>query len=339
MRTHDSNHAEESTPGAVFAPASLKQILLAGAVAIVAGISSMTRDTVEAHPGLSEASMIGIPSRLVGMNSRPSSRENDVTRPPLGPDAVRTHVVMKPDLDITNTKPAPSEHAVTRAIRAIKECQQRFESVNDYTCTFLKREKVKGRMTPQFVMEMKARTQPKSIYFKFVSPYTGREAIHVEGKNNGNILAHEVGITRLLAGTLEIEPNSARAMQENRHPITSAGIGAMIETICNRWDVELTPEESVVVIDENQMIDSRSCMLIESIHPRKSEQFNLHKVRLFIDKEIGLPIRFEGYDWPAEEGGEADLVEEYAFQDLKLNVGLDDVDFDAANKQYAFGRF
>ena len=78
--------------------------------------------------------------------------------------------------------------------------------MTDYTCTFYKRERINGRLTPLYVMEMKARTKPRSIYFKFADPYKGREAIFVEGQNGGKILAHEVGFTKLLAGTLELDP-------------------------------------------------------------------------------------------------------------------------------------
>ena len=35
----------------------------------------------------------------------------------------------------------------------------------------------------------------------------------------------------------------------------------------------------------------------------------------------------------------AEMVEEYSYCDLKLNVGLSDLDFDVSNKDYAFGRF
>ena len=37
----------------------------------------------------------------------------------------------------------------------------------DYTCTFSKRERIKGQLTPLHVIMMKARTQPRSIYLDF----------------------------------------------------------------------------------------------------------------------------------------------------------------------------
>ncbi len=238
-----------------------------------------------------------------------------------------------------STVAAPEEPPTARAVRLIMACQSRFGTVSDYTCTFYKRERVNGKLTPLYVMDMKARTRPKSIYFRFADPYKGREAIFVEGQNSGKILAHDVGLTKFLAGTLELEPSSARAMEDNRHPITEAGIGALIGTVAHRWTVELTTEESVLVFDSNMTIGSRHCQLIEALHTRRSPDFQFCKVRLFIDSELNLPIRFEGYDWPREPAGPPELVEEYTYSDLKLNVGLGDLDFDTCNRQYSFGHF
>jgi hypothetical protein len=262
----------------------------------------------------------------------------------LGTGRSGSQVTLKPGLSsqpksLLAATPTPEEEAITRAIRTISQCQTRFQTVSDYTCIFYKRERIDGQMTPQFIMTMKAKTAPKSIYFRFEEPNRGREAIYVEGRNGGRILAHDVGFTKLVAGTIEIEPTSARAMEENRHPITQAGIGALIDTVARRWTAELRPDESIVNFDSEMMVGTRPCLMVESIHPRRHPRYLLHKVRLFIDSELNLPIRFEGYDWPKEEGAPAELVEEYSYMNLKLNVGLGDIDFDTANPNYCFGRF
>ena len=42
------------------------------------------------------------------------------------------------------------------------------------------------------------------------------------------------------------------------------------------------------------------------------------------------------YDWPREAGGQPELIEEYTYRDLKLNIGLTDEDFSTQNPDYHF---
>ncbi len=234
---------------------------------------------------------------------------------------------------------APADSPIELARGKIALCQARYREVTDYTCTFYKRERIAGRLTPLHVMSMKVRTNPQSIYLKFQQPARGREAIYVAGRHGGKLQAHDVGINRLLAGTLELLPTSARAMEDCRHPITEAGIGPLLETLSKRWAVELNSEESVLNFRDDMSIGSIRCTMIESIHPERRPGFLYHKVRLYIDQELGLPIRFEAYDWPKRPDAEAELAEEYSYANLKLNVGLGEVDFDVSNRAYSFGRF
>ena len=295
-----------------------------------AASSSTSRPEPSASPAARSSSAASGPNRVAfstGHTTAASSLKPDLA----GPTKSTATSLANP--------PVPEDTPMAKALRMITQCQTRFARVIDYTCTFCKRERIAGKLTPLFVMAMKARSSPKSIYFRFEDPYKGREAIFVEGRNSGKILAHDVGFTKLLAGTLELEPRSPRAMEECRHPITQAGIGSLIETIAQRWAAELSPDESVVLFDCNMTIGPRRCTMIEAIHPQNRADFQFYKVRLFIDSELNLPIRFEGYDWPSEPGAPADLVEEYSYVDLKLNVGLGDLDFDTCNPQYSFGRF
>ena len=228
---------------------------------------------------------------------------------------------------------------VLAARRAIAACQARFAAVDDYTCVFLKRERIDGTIAPQQMMNMKARTRPMSIYVKFQKPCKGREAIFVDGHHSNHIVAHDVGLSKVLAGTVRLDPKGEMAMGGSRHPITEAGIGALIDTVAFQWKRELSPEESRITFDPHQKIGTRPCTMIESMHPQRNPQFLFHKVRLYIDHEHGLPVRFEAYDWPETKGGTSNLLEEYVYIDLTLNVGLTERDFDPNNPSYSFGRF
>jgi len=253
----------------------------------------------------------------------------------------KTRLVLKPaagSVPSRSTEPAAAMTPIERAIRTIADCQARYEEVEDYTCTFYKRERIAGRMTPLHIMDMKARTRPQSIYFKFQQPAQGREAIYIAGRHGGKVLAHDVGFNKLLAGTLQLDPTATRAMEDCRHPITQAGIGPLLETLAKRWALELSPQESQLLFRDDMVIGPRRCTMIESTHPQRRHHFLHHKVRVYIDQEFGLPIRFEAYDWPKQPRSEPELTEEYTYMNLKLNVGLRDIDFDVANSAYSFGR-
>jgi hypothetical protein len=271
--------------------------------------------------------------------ARPAAGERiaavDTARRTAKPDLPHTELVPSPSATAANPEPAPIE----RAKDMIGACRTQYQAVSDYTCTFYKRERINGKLTEPHIMTMKVRTRPNSVYLKFQQPARGREAIYVTGRNGGRLLAHDVGINKLLAGTLELEPTSARAMENCRHPITEAGIGPLLDTIAKRWSLELSPEESAMAFRDDLAIGPRPCKMIESVHPNKSPHFLHYRVRVYIDRDLGLPIRFEAYDWPRRPQLDADLTEEYTYTDLKLNVGLTEADFDSANSAYSFGRF
>jgi outer membrane lipoprotein-sorting protein len=292
-------------------------------------------------PNLVDRQVVTAQARDVAA-SEPSS--TPTTGEPATRVASRTPVVPgrgSNELIDARTKPAPAVSEgdpIAMAKKAIADCQARFRSVQDYSCTFIKRERVDGQMTQPHIMAMKSRTNPNSFYFKFQQPNKGREAIYVHGRNNGLVIAHDIGLGKLLAGTMRLDPRGARAMEENRHPITEAGIGSLIDTVARHWAVELTPGESQVTIHPEGRVGGRPCTVVESVHPRPGANLLFHRVMLYIDRELGVPIRFEAYDWPRQPGSAAELVEEYTYHDLKLNVGLHDRDFDPANAQYSYGR-
>ena len=336
-----------------YVPRRILAALVAGGLALAAGLSGRAGDLdrlVFYSTAAPPADYLGpIPVLLARADVGDAATEPTPAPPPAPvrgvtrvanastSESVTGRTLTEPDLS-----PRPKSEAedpIARAKRTIAEARQRFSQVRDYTCTFFKRERIGGRMTPQYVMKMKARTRPLSIYFLFVRPNAGREAIWVAGRNGGRAVVHDVGLGKLLAGTLELDPRSDRAMEDNRHPITEAGLGHLIDTVYERWNAEMKPGETKVTIVPNTRIGERVCTMIESLHPQRHPSYMFHKVKLYFDQEHGLPIRFEAYDWPRRPGLAAELVEEYTYHNLRLNPGLSEQDFDPSNPQYSFGRF
>jgi hypothetical protein len=58
--------------------------------------------------------------------------------------------------------------------------------------------------------------------------------------------------------------------------------------------------------------------------------------RLYLDAATKLPVRVQNYEFPARRGGKPELVEDYFYQNLRVNTGLKDIDFDTKNPLYRF---
>ena len=87
----------------------------------------------------------------------------------------------------------------------------------------------------------------------------------------------------------------------------------------------------------NAKVNGRVCTCVQVVHPVPRRNFRFHLARVFIDDEYLIPIRYEAYDWPQEQGGQPVLMEEYTYMNVKINNGFTDADFDPKNAAYKFG--
>jgi hypothetical protein len=71
-------------------------------------------------------------------------------------------------------------------------------------------------------------------------------------------------------------------------------------------------------------------------HPVKRPYFDFYRAQVFFDHELRMPVRYASWSWPAEQDGEPVLEEEYTYTDVRINVGLTDIDFDPDNSVYDF---
>ena len=225
-------------------------------------------------------------------------------------------------------------------LRLAYKAREKFRTVQDYTCVMIKRERVNGELLPREYLDMKARNRPFSVYFKWKEPYQGREAIYVEAQNKGKLLVHSTGVEKVVGGTVALDPRGKTAMENSRHDVTEAGIGNLVEQLCTRWESEKKLGKTQVEMKDNSKVDNRVCWCVKTLQPHDPSNYSYYRTRVFFDKDNGLPIRFEGYDWPSTGSSpDGDLIEEYTYRDLKFNVALGALDFSVENPKYSFGRF
>ncbi len=214
--------------------------------------------------------------------------------------------------------------------------------VTDYTATLVKRERIEGKLSDYEYMYCKVRHKPFSVYMYFLGPkeIKGREVLYVEGLNQdvkgiSKIKAHEgSGIKRLV--TVNLLPTSGLAMRGQRYPITEIGIRTLTQRLIEVGEQDKQFGECEVKYFRQAKVQDRVCTCVQVVHPVRRKNFRFHVARVYIDDELQIPIRYESYDWPKQQGGRPVLLEEYTYMKLKLNPGLTKADFDPNNPNYKF---
>jgi len=238
--------------------------------------------------------------------------------------------------------PAVEEHPLMPVIRWAERERPIIAAIKDYTATVRKQESIGGHLHEAQVMEVKVRHEPFSVYLKFRFPHgeNGKQAIFVRGKNDNKVVGHGVTLVERMAGTQFLAPDSFFAMRGQKYPITEMGILNLVDKLLEVGYKDIKFGECEVQYIENSPIGSgdaaRLCTQIRIIHPVRRPHFTFHVARIFVDKELNLPIHYDSYDWPRREGETPQLIEAYSYRDLKFNVGLTDLDFDHKNPAYAF---
>lgn len=229
---------------------------------------------------------------------------------------------------------AESRHPLMPAIQKAFESLQKLEGVQDYTAEFSKEEKI-GRALVQSRMELKLRENPYSVYLKFLQPNAGREVLYVEGRHQNQLLAHDVGI-RGLAGTLTLDPTGKMAMDGNRHPCTMIGMRKLAEGVIEQWLNETTLSGAVVNTFPNTRSGNVSTTMVEVSYAQPKPGVKYQMTRLYLENERGFPIRLQNFEFPEKKERQPGLVEDYQYHNIKINVGLQDADFDQRNPKYRF---
>jgi hypothetical protein len=275
----------------------------------------------------------------------------DVSKSTSLPDALgSTSATQRDTLRALGIPVDPAQLADQAVVRQVvldmaREGYRRIRSdLRDYTCVFIKRERVYGKLLPYQYMIAKVRHArstagqqiPFSVYLKFLGPpeVEGREVLYVEGENDGKLIAKKGGL-RFGYITTSIDPMSELALEDNRYPITEFGIENLVRRFVEHLESSVL-DDCTVNIRVDARVDERPCIAIEVTNHRPESRTRFHSARVYIDTLLQIPIHYEAYDWPAEGQNEPRLLEQYTYRQVKLNVGLTDADFDRRNPEYGF---
>jgi outer membrane lipoprotein-sorting protein len=287
--------------------------------------------------------MVGLPlAAVLAIASVSAARGQATAVPPQGPGLVPNGDVAQGnagagDATVATVGAHPLQPALELAQKGLAGLRS---TIKDYSCTVVKRERIDGKLGAHEYMFAKIRHEPFSVYLYFLSPDTvkGQEVIYVDGKNDGNMLAHAGSGVRAMMGTVALKPQSMIAMQGNRYAVTEIGVENLARRLVEVAEHDKQFGECEVNFFPNAKVNGRICTCIQVVHPVPRRNFRFHLARVFIDDEYTIPIRYEAYDWPQETGGQPVLMEEYTYMNVKVNNGFTDADFDTKNTAYKFGK-
>ena len=212
----------------------------------------------------------------------------------------------------------------------LREAEAAYDRVPTYTAVFHKQQRVAGKLRPEETILLKCRKKPFSLYMKWIrAPYKGSELLYVAGWNEGRVRAHRGGILRFV--TRNLDPRDPGLMAGNLRPVTSTGIGYLLETVATNIRKAIKVGELTFSERGQETVYRRNTQILEVVIPKERAK-DYDGCRYVINQDIQskILVRIRVYDRDDQ------LVENYGYEDLDLNAGLADADFDPKNSEYHF---
>ncbi len=241
--------------------------------------------------------------------------------------------------------PKAGEHPLNPLVRFANERSEYIrKNIRDYSCMLVKRERIAGDLQAYQFVQVKVRCahvnednveQSMAVFMRYLAPghLKDRRVLYEDGQRNGSMFVRKGGLS-FRSLKIHIFPDSNSARRESKYPITEVGFDRIVDRLSRiaQADIAQDPQalNTKVSYLRNAMVGPRKCTHIRVDHPLPAAGLEFYQASLFIDDELQIPTRLVVLDWPTQDDAEPDLLEEYTYVDLQLNVGLTDADFSDA---------
>jgi len=213
--------------------------------------------------------------------------------------------------------------ARTDHIAVLEYCLANYQGqYRDYTCTFIKQERIGDLVGKEQVIDVKFLDEPFSVAMKW-TPQTaprGDRVLFVEGKYGNQMLIRPTGILGGLIGTVKRPVDGPEVMKSTLRPVNVFGFERTLENLLNVYRQAKANGDLKQVFGGFAEVDGRKTIVLIRTLPAKHD-YPSHKTVTFIDLEYLVPLAVEGYDWRDQP------TCSYIYKDIRFNVGLADEDF------------
>lgn len=202
----------------------------------------------------------------------------------------------------------------------LQQYQQRF---TDYTCTFIKQEKINGAIGKEQVVHVKFMQHPFSVAMAWTpqTAPTGDRVIYVDGKYGNQMLVRPANsFLNNLVGTQKRVPDSPEVLKATLRPVNKFGFEQGLISLIDVYKQAKAAGECKESFGDYADVGGRKAIVLIRHLPPK-DAYPAERTVTYIDLEYLVPIGIEGYDWDKE------LSCRYIYKDIKFNVGLTADDF------------
>lgn len=230
------------------------------------------------------------------------------------------------------------ELAKTDHLGLLKMCKKELEERNyeSYTCTFIKQERMKGKLGKEQHINVKFMEAPYSIAMLWTkNAPLGDALVYVEGKFNNPknrsqmvVRPKNKFLQKLTGGSVLRIPDGRDAMKSTLRPCTMFGFRNGINSLIEVYQAAKDKNECTEKFGGFTKVDGRDCIVLIRFLPQgtyvvdgEEKKYPAKKTIVCIDIDTLLPLRVIGYDW------EDRLFCSYEYRNVDFDANLQNKDF------------
>jgi hypothetical protein len=213
------------------------------------------------------------------------------------------------------------------------------ESLDGYTATFEKTERIAGTLSEAEIIQLKLRQKPTyGIYLKWLNADAGRQVLYSDDYKDNQMVVKLGGLKGRLLPAIKIDASRAEQILASRYPLTQIGLRSLlhrIQAVCHDLNSGISPPQCQRQTDVE--IDSVSCVVFAITFTSKERSPEIQSIVVILDKGHGIPVGYRAYSWgTGEETLDELLLESYSFHDIDFTSGTAAEDFSRENPTFRF---
>ncbi len=262
---------------------------------------------VPPNPPVSIDSVLPAPSKRAG-----SSEVDELIRHSTAPRrlaSLETNVEESSELDPNETVPTQPG---AELLSLIEEAQSELGGVQNYQVLMKRQERVRGKLLDEELILLSVRREPFAVRLEWPDGVNqGREVIYDTADPLG-VMHISLGRTLIPMPPMRIKPDSPMARKMSKHPITEAGLSAMLETL--QGQVEALHQSDPTIGDFTIGAPESRPESNDWVIPVVRQAPDGESWVMLLDADTKIPEHLEGTD------ADGNLIERIQFEELTFDL-------------------